>query len=84
MDKRLKNSEPALLWDYRRAKTLLDLLALYPMGSIEMDAALAFLSIAWLGDNPKSLELDTKTLIQVLAKHCLEAGKDNVAERQGE
>jgi hypothetical protein len=82
MDKRLKNSEPALLWDYRRAKTLLDVLAL-PYG--EREDAIHFLAVSW--ETPiyyahgKMLIDET---IHHLAKHCLQSGKDNVAERQAE
>ena len=64
---RKRNNEPALAWDYRRIKALVDVLALD-----ESDASIAALQLCrdW-GVAPRR-DLDGYGTIRALARHALE------------
>ena len=95
MDKRLKQSHNADMWDYRHGKLLLDLLAGYSaMNMPDDDTTVQFLgsrdnqlmkiiaqlSSSW-GVNQETSESLLESLAN-LAKHALEHGREEVQTRK--
>jgi hypothetical protein len=69
--------QPAKLWDYRRMKMMVDVLAALQPETAEFDAALEALCSYW-GVSPiwdKDGELNEAKTIHMLAKHTLEHGR---------
>ena len=85
-DKRTRGSHGADLWDYRHAKTLLDVLAISETRE-HLVTNLDALCHSWrvlphLFREGNITKMDTHKTIQNLAKHCLEHGRNQVKERQ--
>ena len=91
-DNRTKNSHPSDLWDYRHAKTLLDVLATYDNEGETFDLDIALLQLCenwkvtpryYLEDVLEKHEtfLEVELTIQALAQHCLQHGREEYQTR---
>lgn len=72
------NQQPATIYDYRRMKTLVDVLT---MPDYKMLPILEMLLMQWVGMGSVEVrELTPLEMVQVLALHCTEHGRKQYEE----